>query len=164
MLQPSSQSGSRTAFPQASLFDRRQAVGQAALAATLILSQSASALSDLTMNDLDVGGGSSVAVSVGDLSASEAEPIKIGVVTLEAGQKKPKKDTPASRIKELQSKGSLTDKEKKVCGRPDNMPYDPQCIASHDFGSCTCACFFCDMQELRQLKADEMCEMLGRGC
>ena len=40
------------------------------------------------------------------------------MVTLEpAGAAKAKKDTPATRIKELQAKGSLTDKEKKELRR-----------------------------------------------
>jgi len=74
---------------------------------------------------------------LGDLSAPSSadekmEPMSItmSVVTKDASSKK-QKDTPFSRLKELQTKGNLTDKEKK---------------------------------ELRRLKADEMCEMLGRGC
>ena len=39
------------------------------------------------------------------------------MVTLEPGQKKKKKDTPAERIKELKAKGGLTDKEKKELRR-----------------------------------------------
>jgi len=69
---------------------------------------------------------------VDDLSA--AEPVALSVVTLTPGGSKKKKDTPASRLKELQelqAKGTISDKEKK---------------------------------EMRKLKADEMCEMLGRGC
>ena len=53
------------------------------------------------------------------------------VATLGDATKKPKKDTPGQRIKDLEAKSDKTDKEKK---------------------------------ELRRLKADEMCEMLGRGC
>lgn len=66
------------------------------------------------------------------LAAKPIEPsnaVAVSVVTKDASAKK---DTPYSRIKELQAKGNnLTDKEKK---------------------------------ELRRLKAEEMCEMLGRGC
>ena len=90
----------------------------------------AGALSDLTMDDLEVGG-PSVAAAVGDLSVSDDGFTKIGVVSLDANGKKAKKDTPANRLKELQAIKNPTEKEKK---------------------------------ELRKLKADEMCEMLGRGC
>jgi len=110
--------------PQAAAWMGRRAASLAPLLLVLP-GQSALALSDLDMDDSS----GPVVSSVGDLDA--AEPIKIGVVTLDASGKKPKKDTPANRLKELQAKKDLTDKEKK---------------------------------ELRQLKADEMCEMLGRGC
>ena len=110
--------------------NRRKALSQATGAAFAVLAaaRGASADSDLTMADLDIGG-KPVASSVADLSAEEAAPIQL--VTLEAGKPKPKKDTPAARLKELTSRRDLTDKEKK---------------------------------ELRRLKADEMCEMLGKGC
>jgi len=118
----------------------------AALAAAVLLAQSVTAESDLGLADLDAGGGQSVAAPVTDLSpASEPigqsvaapvtdlspafEPIKMKVVGVDDA--KPKKVTPASRLKELQAKKDLTDKEKK---------------------------------ELRRLKADEMCELLGKGC
>lgn len=122
----------RTIAPHASLLDRRSAAQTLSLAAALLLSrESASALSDLSMSDLDIGD-KPVAAAVGDLSAPDVgEPIAVGVVTLDANGKKPKRDTPASRLKELQARNDLSEKEKK---------------------------------ELRRLKADEMCEMLGRGC
>jgi len=61
---------------------------------------------------------------------SGAEPMQ--VLTLTDGTKpKRKENTPANRIKELQAKRDITDKEKK---------------------------------ELRRLKSEEMCELLGRGC
>ena len=53
------------------------------------------------------------------------------MVTLEPGVARPKKLTPAMRIKELESRGGLDKKEQA---------------------------------ELRRLKQDEMCEMLGKGC
>jgi len=124
-------SNQRLAAVPCKMLGRRAVAAQAAsFAAALVLSQQdASALSDLNMGEMDIGSSKPAASSVGDIDMGE--PIKIGVVTLDANGKKPKKDTPASRLKELQAKGNLTDKEKK---------------------------------ELRQLKADEMCEMLGRGC
>ena len=111
-----------------SLLGRRAVAAQAAsFAAALALSQQARALSDLDMGEMEAGSG--VASSVNDLDFGE--PVKIGVVSLDASGKKPKKFTPADRLKELKAKKDLTEKEKK---------------------------------ELRKLTADEMCEMLGRGC
>ena len=111
-----------------SLLGRRAVAAQAAsFAAALALSQQARALSDLDMSEMEAGSG--VASSVNDLDFGE--PVKIGVVSLDASGKKPKKFTPADRLKELKAKKDLTEKEKK---------------------------------ELRKLTADEMCEMLGRGC
>ena len=65
--------------------------------------------------------------------ASPAEPPRevMTMVTLEPGVARPKKLTPAMRIKELESRGGLDKKEQA---------------------------------ELRRLKQDEMCEMLGKGC
>eukprot|EP00900_Chrysochromulina_parva_P004142 jgi/Chrpa1/13729/Chrysochromulina_OHIO_Genome00015796-RA len=111
-----------------SLLGRRAVAAQAAsLVAALALSQQARALSDLDMGEMEAGSG--VVSSVNDLDFGE--PVKIGVVSLDASGKKPKKFTPADRLKELKAKKDLTEKEKK---------------------------------ELRKLTADEMCEMLGRGC
>merc|ERR1719291_938031 len=68
-------------------------------------------------------------------SSSAADPFApqpIAIEAVPAGSKpKKSKSGPYERIKELQSKGSLSDKERK---------------------------------ELKRLKADEMCEMLGKGC
>eukprot|EP00965_Chrysotila_dentata_P196479 6177600-Pleurochrysis_carterae.AAC.1 len=64
--------------------------------------------------------------------SSGGNPQAVSVQTVAAGG--PKKQKPQSgyeRIKELQNKGQLTDKERK---------------------------------ELKRLKAEEMCEMLGKGC
>ena len=58
-------------------------------------------------------------------------PEEMTIVTLEPGVARPKKLTPAMRIKELESRGGLDKKEQA---------------------------------ELRRLKQDEMCEMLGKGC
>ena len=111
-----------------SLLGRRAVAAQAAsFVAALALPQQARALSDLDMGEMEAGSG--VASSVNDLDFGE--PVKIGVVSLDASGKKPKKFTPADRLKELKAKKDLTEKEKK---------------------------------ELRKLTADEMCEMLGRGC
>jgi len=68
-----------------------------------------------------------------DLSApAELESGFVAVTTVDPTVKKKSKiNGTYARIKELQSQGSLTDKEKK---------------------------------ELKRLKAEEMCEMLGKGC
>ena len=69
----------------------------------------------------------------GDIAAPSAPGdgfVKMNTVTLSDGPKT-KKSGPFERMKELQAKGNLTDKEKK---------------------------------ELRRLKSEEMCEMLGKGC
>ena len=71
-----------------------------------------------------------VAMKVESLAIEPAADSGGGVNTMGRWPRK-KEDTPASRIKELKAKGSLTDKERK---------------------------------ELKRLVADEMCEMLGRGC
>lgn len=101
---------------------RRAALMRATTAAIGLAGLPHAALADLM--DLDLGEADAPAPM-----AIKAEPIKM----VTAGEPKPKKELsgPAARLKELQSKNSLTDKEKK---------------------------------ELRKLKADEMCEMLGRGC
>jgi len=85
------------------------------------------ALDDLSMPDL------SAPESPKDLSApAELESGFVAVTTVDPTVKKKSKiNGTYARIKELQSQGSLTDKEKK---------------------------------ELKRLKAEEMCEMLGKGC
>ena len=105
-----------------------QAASFAAAAALLPLP----AIADL--GDLDMGEAPPpVAMKVESLAIEPAADSGGGVALtmVDAGVKKKKEDTPASRIKELKAKGSLTDKERK---------------------------------ELKRLIADEMCEMLGRGC
>ena len=105
-----------------------QAASFAAAAALLPLP----AIADL--GDLDMGEAPPpVAMKVESLAIEPAADSGGGVALtmVDAGVKKKKEDTPASRIKELKAKGSLTDKERK---------------------------------ELKRLVADEMCEMLGRGC
>ena len=95
----------------------------AAAAATAVAVSPMIALADLA--DLDAEEPSAPAVATRDAGFQ--------AVTLSDATKPKKKEmsTPAQRLKELQAKGNLSDKEKK---------------------------------ELRKLKADEMCEMLGRGC
>ena len=66
-----------------------------------------------------------------DLSAPGPAPVMISTYAPGEKREEKKRDGPYQRIKELQAKGGLTDKEKK---------------------------------ELKRLKAEEMCEMLGRGC
>jgi hypothetical protein len=76
-----------------------------------------------------------VVASVGDLSdGGEFVPIKLGVVTLDAagGKPKAKANTPASRLKELQAKSDLTDKERKVCCRR------PRQMLGRILTSCAC--------------------------
>jgi hypothetical protein len=102
---------------ESSTIGRRAVVSQvAALASALPFALVANADSDLTMSDLGLDVGKGVAASVGDLSADDSKPLTITMVTLDGSAKKAKKDTPASRIKELSAKKDLTDKEKKVCG------------------------------------------------
>ena len=115
---------------------RRAAISQGAALLGLVhvaASKVANAAPPPDLSDLDMGEPLSSAPKISiveDLSV--AEPQKLEMVTLSASGAKAKKETPASRLKELQAKGgSITEKEK---------------------------------QEMRRLKADEMCEMLGRGC
>ena len=66
--------------------------------------------------------------------AASAEPPRevMTMVTLEPGVARPKKMTPAMRIKELEARKSQLDKK--------------------------------ELAELRRLKQEEMCDMLGKGC
>ncbi|KAL1496357.1 hypothetical protein AB1Y20_016313 [Prymnesium parvum] len=106
------------------LADRRSLLHTAAAA---LVGGFAGVRPGLALEDLD----DIAAPSAGNAKPIQANPISLSVVTRDGSAKKVEKDSPYARIKELQQKSSLTDKEKK---------------------------------ELRRLKADEMCEMLGRGC
>ena len=99
----------------------RRAVLQRAAAAAAAASFAVPQIALADLVDLDDAGPAQAAVA----------PKAVAITMQDAGAKKEKLSTPASRLKELQAKKDLTDKEKK---------------------------------EMRQLKADEMCEMLGRGC
>ena len=102
----------------------QQASTAAAFAAAAAFGPPRAALADLADLDAEEPVGAAMA-------PKEAA---VQVITMEDATAKPKKkemSTPGQRLKELQAKGNLSDKEKK---------------------------------ELRKLKADEMCEMLGRGC
>lgn len=97
-----------------------------------LLQRSAAAAAALSFVPMQAMAGDMMDLSAPDEAASTAGPIKMQMVS--AGEKAAKKDTPASRLKELIAKeksGGLSDKEKK---------------------------------EMRVLKAEEMCELLGRGC
>ena len=87
------------------------------------------------------------------------EPIKLTVTTVEPGKgKKPKVGQAYSRLTELSKKGNLTDK----VGRGRTGPAESR----ERIHMCwpTVRARAQEKKELRKLKAEEMCEMLGKGC
>ena len=117
------------AAPTALALGRRACVAAAGAAALGVATPAFAEQQILTM-DMDLSAPAEPAPAT---PASPAEPPRevMTMVTLEPGVARPKKLTPAMRIKELESRGGLDKKEQA---------------------------------ELRRLKQDEMCEMLGKGC
>ena len=115
--------------PTALALGRRACVAAAGAAALGVATPAFAEQQILTM-DMDLSAPAEPAPAT---PASPAEPPRevMTMVTLEPGVARPKKLTPAMRIKELESRGGLDKKEQA---------------------------------ELRRLKQDEMCEMLGKGC
>ena len=116
--------------PAALALGRRACVAAAGAAALGVATPAFAEQQILTM-DMDLAAPAEPAPAT---PASPAEPPRevMTMVTLEPGVARPKKMTPAMRIKELEARKSQLDKK--------------------------------ELAELRRLKQDEMCEMLGKGC
>ena len=114
-----------TPSPTALSLGRRACVA-AAGAAALGVAPAAFAEQQILTMDMDLAAPAT--------PAAPAEPPRevMTMVTLEPGVARPKKMTPAMRIKELEARKSQLDKK--------------------------------ELAELRRLKQEEMCDMLGKGC
>ena len=119
-----------TPSPTALALGRRACVAAAGAAALGVATPAFAEQQILTM-DMDLAAPAEPAPAT---PASPAEPPRevMTMVTLEPGVARPKKMTPAMRIKELEARKSQLDKK--------------------------------ELAELRRLKQEEMCDMLGKGC
>ena len=121
--------------PAALALGRRACVAAAGAAALGVATPAFAEQQILTMDmDLAAPAEPAPATPAPAAPASPAEPARevMTMVTLEPGVARPKKMTPAMRIKELEARKSQLDKK--------------------------------ELAELRRLKQEEMCDMLGKGC
>ena len=150
-------------------------VGRRALlggAAAAFVAQPFAAFAAGDLSDLNLDAPSApVAMPVGDLDSGGAAPIQM--ITLgDAAAKKPRTDTPAARIKELEKLGgSATAKEKKeLCAAPQHLVARARAcghtslIASRARAPPNPRPRTPDRARRKRLKTEEMCELLGRGC